>query len=1048
MGSGFQFGVLFRKNALVLSRQTSMIICQILIPLILLGIIYFFIWVITLLMPNETIDVDSSPFQILGAENEVMGEIAVLDPNPPDRMPVGFLTGAGAGAGFVSFMNQSIQPYLNNELVPTVAWERYTEDPLEMDTILREKMATVEETSIITIVENYTWLDQIPMSVIEFHELAVDTYAANADGGAPEIDETDEVVINATLQIPSAIYMRNYEDANIFAFELIVMLFRAVQNMFLARRDAPSGDIPWFQFNMQQYPYEMNMLDDADDAGFNYLYIVFTFIFVIFVQTVVQEKETKFRLSLRLGGMREMMYYSSWLVFNWVIGFVDLLFIYAVGMMVGNPTFAQNGFFTYFSLIVIWSLEMSAFVFTLSSFFTKARSAVVVCIILLLFQGPFYYFLWIMNLASDWLAVYPFFALFNAVITFTEETGADGTTLRISNYDLVHSDLDHVSRFRWTLLYIFIGAVVWFFVGIWLDLVLPTQDEAMRKTPLFMFGKRRSNPSLPPAAGDQPEGRRGSTASVPGSLDSLDSRHTSSMQMTESVHTAFLKTPSKKILMAPEKPNEIKNVLRFLDPTPVFGEPNDITNERLRILNQIRRISPGYPQHLNTGASFQRGSSTSDHSQGPYLRGEFGDTESEVHFAPMEDRSDDDKADYDTEEIPPLIVANIHVEYNSADRKSKEKKFVAVHKLTFSISEGECFGLLGPNGAGKTTTISCLSGILLPTFGTAFVQGIDIVSAKREYLSSRIGLCPQFDVLMPNVTVFEHIRLFSRLKRVAGGDSKEIEEYSHKLAKEVGLGEVVNRRASELSGGMRRRLSLAVSLTGDPKIVLLDEPSSGLDPATKREIWDIIPQLKKSRALLLTTHAMDEAQTLCDRIGIMVRGSLACIGTEAALSSRFGKIYNIKIVLEKPTGPHFDMDDSSVADAVQQEDADSSKRIDIGEHSDALFQDLESLITPQIREIITFMTDTLCPSIKLTGIYGSVLAFEVPTSDVMLHHVFQTLSDHSKRLGISDWSVYNSSLQDVFCEVVKNAEENYQQMLQMNATGSEEESGFSPMGFE
>ncbi|KAJ1444037.1 P-loop containing nucleoside triphosphate hydrolase protein, partial [Ochromonadaceae sp. CCMP2298] len=201
----------------------------------------------------------------------------------------------------------------------------------------------------------------------------------------------------------------------------------------------------------------------------------------------------------------------------------------------------------------------------------------------------------------------------------------------------------------------------------------------------------------------------------------------------------------------------------------------------------------------------------------------------------------------------------------------------AVRDLSLALSLGECFGMLGPNGAGKSTTISILIGKLKASLGRQFVAGQDVgqnMAAVHRY----IGVCPQFDVVWSDLTVAEHITFQARQR---GVPTHMLSSKVQQAALAVGLdGDGFYTRAGDLSGGMRRRLSIAMSLVGDPPILFMDEPTTGLDPDNRQAIWRIIQSIKSpSRLILLTTHSMEEAEALCTRIGIMARGELRCVGT-------------------------------------------------------------------------------------------------------------------------------------------------------------------------
>ena len=190
------------------------------------------------------------------------------------------------------------------------------------------------------------------------------------------------------------------------------------------------------------------------------------------------------------------------------------------------------------------------------------------------------------------------------------------------------------------------------------------------------------------------------------------------------------------------------------------------------------------------------------------------------------------------------------------------KTFTALDNLWLGIKQGECFCLLGPNGAGKTTLIECLTGLTSTTRGEIVVNGLSVVS-DLKLLRQFIGVCPQFDnALWLHLNAREHIDLFASIKGIPK-DARNIER--EMLLDKVNLSDVATVPVAAFSGGMKRRLSVAISLIGDPKLVLLDEPTTGLDPISRRLIWDVIDKMKKTRAIIFTTHSMEEADILSDR---------------------------------------------------------------------------------------------------------------------------------------------------------------------------------------
>ncbi len=209
----------------------------------------------------------------------------------------------------------------------------------------------------------------------------------------------------------------------------------------------------------------------------------------------------------------------------------------------------------------------------------------------------------------------------------------------------------------------------------------------------------------------------------------------------------------------------------------------------------------------------------------------------------------------------------------------------AVRGLDLSVHRGELFSLLGVNGAGKTTTVRMLSGLIAPTAGDAWIEGHSI-RTESEAVKKIIGISMQETAVAEKLTVFENLVFMAR---IAGEDKKTAKAHAMKLAERFGLTGHLKNAAKTLSGGLMRRLSIAMALISDPEVLFLDEPTLGLDVLARRELWDVISSLHGRVTVILTTHYMEEAEELSDRIGILADGKLTALGTAEELRARAGK---------------------------------------------------------------------------------------------------------------------------------------------------------------
>ena len=229
------------------------------------------------------------------------------------------------------------------------------------------------------------------------------------------------------------------------------------------------------------------------------------------------------------------------------------------------------------------------------------------------------------------------------------------------------------------------------------------------------------------------------------------------------------------------------------------------------------------------------------------------------------------------------------------------KKFedkTALDSLNFEVSKGELFGLLGPNGAGKTTTLNILCGLLKPTCGTAKIYGFD-VQQETQKVKELIGVCPQETAIYPYLSGTENLELFGNLHCM---NKKLLKERSKLLLTTLGLKEDAKRVTAKYSGGMKRRLSLALALIHDPQVVFLDEPTVAMDPQSRHAVWDFIKNQKtQGKTVVLTTHYMEEAEELCDRVGIIDHGKLITQGTPKELIAK-NQVKNLEELFIKLTG--------------------------------------------------------------------------------------------------------------------------------------------------
>ncbi|CAL9114056.1 unnamed protein product [Musa textilis] len=321
---------------------------------------------------------------------------------------------------------------------------------------------------------------------------------------------------------------------------------------------------------------------------------------------------------------------------------------------------------------------------------------------------------------------------------------------------------------------------------------------------------------------------------------------------------------------------------------------------------------------------------------------------------------------------------------------NRSSPYHAVKEIWVNLAKDQLFCLLGPNGAGKTTLINCLTGITPVTGGDALIYGYSVRSSVgMSNIRRMIGVCPQFDILWDELSALEHLHLFASIKGLPPSTIKSVVEKSLADVKLIAAARV---RSGSYSGGMKRRLSVAIALIGDPKLVFLDEPTTGMDPITRRRVWDIIEDAKRGRAIVLTTHSMEEADILSDRIAIMAKGKLRCIGTSIRLKSRFGTGYVANIsFLRNTLGQTHNVYGST------------------------------PLYNPDLELVKQFFKDRL--DVEPKEEEKTFLTFTIPhNKEELLANFFAELQDREKEFGILDIQLGLTTLEEVFLNIAKLAE--------------------------
>ncbi|XP_057706240.1 phospholipid-transporting ATPase ABCA1-like isoform X2 [Corythoichthys intestinalis] len=403
----------------------------------------------------------------------------------------------------------------------------------------------------------------------------------------------------------------------------------------------------------------------------------------------------------------------------------------------------------------------------------------------------------------------------------------------------------------------------------------------------------------------------------------------------------------------------------------------------------------------------------------------FGEEEKASDKVPLEHKRKSGAAC--TEEEPAHLRLGVYIE--NLVKIYRHGKKVAVDGLTLGFYEGQITSFLGHNGAGKTTTMSVLTGLFPPTSGTAYILGRDIrteLSAIRQSL----GVCPQHNVLFSMLTVEEHVWFYARLK---GLSEEGVKGEMEQILRDTGLPHKRRSKTSTLSGGMQRKLSVALAFVGGSKVVILDEPTAGVDPYARRGIWDLLLKYRQGRTIILSTHHMDEADILGDRIAIISHGKLCCAGSSLFLKNQLGTGYYLTLVKKDPEPSLGSYGNSSgTVSFAKKDESGSVSSSDAGlgseQESDAVTVEngrpasvceAPPVDTSQVSGLIT----RHIPAARMVEDLGHELTFVLPYSaakDGAFVELFREMDEKLSELNVSSYGVSDTSLEEIFLKVAED----------------------------
>ncbi|CAG9466290.1 unnamed protein product [Pedinophyceae sp. YPF-701] len=583
--------------------------------------------------------------------------------------------------------------------------------------------------------------------------------------------------------------------------------------------------------------------------------------------TICSEKEQDLRAMMRLHGLRDWPYYV--VLYGWHLllytGFMALF--WAVGWSVGLSIFVYTKWSLQLAIYFVWGNLSCAWSMAMGAMASHARFVVLTFLVWLLLSG----FLagWVQSFliesgplwASRMMQIHPSFGLFRLVYEMAAysfvavRNGDEGVGEEWSNLSDEGND---------TSLVLVIMAVQWgvFLTFAWYIEQVTSSGTGVAKHWLFPLGLRR---------GEKKQAARRDGGRKAGSSGQKNDR------------------------------SDLGGVAADVNDFPwvIGGRRRTTKLEALQM--QALDIEDGEAAAADAAATGsqapQNGAATADGAGAvpPIERllslGTLGAEPVDVACERASTAALAAAVDRGSLDAPAILIQGLRKDY-----RSRGHTHTAVHDLTLAIPTASCFGLLGPNGAGKTTTIKMMEGFIEATNGRVLVEGLDVAN-DMDKIFPLLGVCPQHDIVWPSLTPREHLYFYGRLKGLRGHElTRAVEDGLTSVdLLQQGLAE---KRARQLSGGQRRRLSVAIALIGDPKVVFMDEPSTGLDPASRRLLWNCVRRARERCAVVLSTHSMEEAEALCDRIGIILGGRLACVGTAQELTNRYSSQLLLSVQVE------------------------------------------------------------------------------------------------------------------------------------------------------
>jgi len=594
-------------------------------------------------------------------------------------------------------------------------------------------------------------------------------------------------------------------------FNSTATLSRGIDEAIVQISNGDSNIKPQIDISVKDFPYVSQESDIEiyfSKNGPVTFFISVMAIFIHLLSNVTSEKETKIRYSMEMMGLKQSVYWCSWIIYYSILIFLNTVSTIFFGRIFNYSFFKNTDLLVLTYLFFIFGLSFAAFGFFISSLVKRSKTAVLIGIFIIIlcyfFIGIFFvnemtcYIFWSDEISQNYRKFFSYLVpFFNYGKLYVDIAGKSSNTYNYvtltvikgkgfkygdlfdvrDTYVLNSMDLDDLEPPVNAIYYMIFNCLLYLLLAIYFDNI--RSNEYGKRKPFYYF-----------------------------LLPSYWNKNRSVINSKEWVTVTKNKYP-KKI-------------------------NNDELNDDVR-----------------------------------------------THFK--------NTCDPNYEEDAPLKIINLRKVFG----RGKKRK-VAVKNTCLTIAKNKVVALLGQNGAGKSTTMNIIAGLSQPTSGDILVMNKSILR-NPEGVQSELGICPQHDLLINNLTAMEHLYLYSGIK--GGINCLALDDILVSRLDAVQLSSVKDSLVKTYSGGMKRRLSMIIATIGDPNVILLDEPTTGMDPVNRRYVWKFIEQFKKGRCVLLTTHSMEEADALGDEIVIMSRSVIKAIGNSIHLKNKFGNGYRISIIV-------------------------------------------------------------------------------------------------------------------------------------------------------